>query len=42
MTHKPLKVVTAKTVFASLFDIGTTRLDECFLFYVITGRDYFS
>ena len=37
MTHKPLKVAAAKTLFSSVYIIGTT-----FLFYVITGRHYFS
>ena len=41
-THKPLKVAAAKTLFSSVYVIGTTCFDECFLFYVITGRHYFS
>ena len=41
-THKPLKVAAAKTLFSSVYVIGTTCFNECFLFYVITGRHYFS
>ena len=41
-THKSLKVVPAKTLFSSVYVIGTTSFDECFLFYVISGRYYFS
>ena len=41
-THKPLKVGAAKTVFPSVYVICTTCFDECFLFYVITGRCCFS
>ena len=41
-THKPLQVPAAKTLFSSVYVIGTTCFDECFLFYVITGRHYFS
>ena len=41
-THKPLKVAAAKTLFSSVYVIGTTCFDECFLFYVITGIQYFS
>ena len=28
--------------FSSVYVVGTTCFDECFLFYVITGRHYFS
>ena len=42
MTHKPLKVVAAKPLFSSVFVIGTTCFDECFLCYVITGGHNFS
>ena len=41
-THKPLQVPAAKTFFSSVYVIRTTCFDECFLFYVITGRNYFS
>ena len=40
-THKPLKVAAAKTLFSSAYVIGTTCFDECFLFHVITWRNYF-
>ena len=40
--HKPLQVAAAKTLFSSAFVIVTTSFDECFLFYVITGKHYFS
>ena len=40
--HQPLKVVAAITLFSGVYVIGTTFFDECFLFYVITGRHYFS
>ena len=39
-THKPLKVVPAKTLFSSTYVI--TSFNECFLFYVITRRHYVS
>ena len=39
-THKPLEVATAKH-FAPVCVIGTTCFEECFLFYVTTGRYYF-
>ena len=38
-SHKPLKV--AKKSFQSVYIIDTTCFDECFLFYVTTGRHYF-
>ena len=41
-THKLLKVAAAKTLFSSVFVIGTTCFDECFLFYVIHVRHCFS
>ena len=41
-THKPLKVAAAKILFSSVYVIATTCFDECFLFYVITGIQYFS
>ena len=28
--------------FSSVYGIGTTCFDECFLFHVMTGRHYFS
>ena len=40
--YKPLKVAAAKSLFSSVYVIGTTCFDECFLFYVIPGRHYFS
>ena len=36
--HKPLQLVVANTLFSSVFVIGTTCFDKCFLFHVITGR----
>ena len=41
-THKPLKVAAAKSHFSGVYIIGTTCFDECFSFYVITKRHYFS
>ena len=41
-THKPLKVAAAKSLFSSVYVIGTTCLDDCFSFYVIAKRHYFS
>ena len=41
-THKPLKVTAAKSLFSSVYIICTTCFDECFSFYVITKRHYFS
>ena len=41
-THKPLKVAAANILFSSVYVIGTTCFDECFSFYVITKRHYFS
>ena len=41
-THKPVKVAAAKSLFSSVYIIGTTSFDECFSFYVITKRHYFS
>ena len=41
-THKPLKVASAKSLFSSVYVIGTTCFGECFLFYVISKRHYFS
>ena len=37
-----LKVAAAKTLFSSVYVIGTTCYDECFLFSLITGRHCFS
>ena len=34
-------MAAAKTLFSSVYFIGTTCFDECFLFYVITVRHYF-
>ena len=41
-TFKPLKVAAAKTLFSSVYAIDTNCFDECFLFFVIAGRHYFS
>ena len=41
VTGKPLKVAAAKILFSSLNVIHTTCFDECFSFYVITGRYFF-
>ena len=41
-THKPLTVAAAKNLFSSVYFIGTTCFNECFLFYVIPGRHYSS
>ena len=38
--YKPLKLTAAKAFFFSLYAIGTTSFDKCFLFHVITGRHY--
>ena len=35
-----LIVTYAKNVFCSVYVIGITCFDQCFLFYVITGRHY--
>ena len=40
--HTPLQVPAAKPFFSSVYVTGATCFDECFLFYVITGRHYFS
>ena len=40
-SYKPLKVGAAKKSFPSVYIIGKTCFEECFLFHVITGRDYF-
>ena len=40
-THKPLKVAAAKSLFSSVYIIGTNCFNECFSFYVITKRCYF-
>ena len=40
-THNPSKEEAAKKVFSSLHVTGTTCVDECFLFYMMTGRHYF-
>ena len=41
MTDKPLKVAAAKILFFRLCVIRTTYFDECFSFYVMTGRHFF-
>ena len=41
-THNLLKVTAAKSLFSSVYVVGTTCFDECFSFYVITKRHYFS
>ena len=38
---KPLKIVAAKSFFSSPYVVSTTCFDECFSFYVVTGRHYF-
>ena len=40
-SHKPLKVGAGKKSFPSVYIIGKTWFEECFLFHVITGRDHF-
>ena len=40
-THKPLKVAATKTLFSSVYFIGTNSFDESFLLCLITGRHYF-
>ena len=37
-SHKPLKVAAAITIFSGVYVICTIFFDECFLSYVITGR----
>ena len=39
--HKPSKAATAKKFFSSVYVIDASWFDECFLFYLITGRRYF-
>ena len=41
-SHKPLKLAATITLFSNVYVIGTDSFDECFLFYVITGRQSFS
>ena len=41
-THKPFKAAASKTFFSSVYIIGRTCFDECFLFHVRNGRHYFS
>ena len=38
ITHKPLKVAAAKSLFSSVYIIGTTCFNECFSFYVVSKR----
>ena len=40
-THKSLKVAALKTRFPSVYVIGKTCFNECFLLHVITRRHYF-
>ena len=40
-SHNPFKVAAAKKSFPSVFTIGTTCFDECFLSYVITRNSIF-
>ena len=42
MSHNPLKAAVAKNFFPSLYVNGTTCLDGCFLFNVITGKHYWT
>ena len=39
--HKPSNVAAATNLFFSVYVIGIACFDECFLFYVLTGRHYF-
>lgn len=41
-TDKTLKTAASKKIFSGLYVIGITCFDEYILFYVITGRYYFS
>ena len=41
-THKPLKLVAARTLFSSVYVVFTACFDECFLFFVIPERHCFS
>ena len=41
-TRKTLKVAASKPFFFSVYVIGTTCFDECFLFHAITGKYDFS
>ena len=41
-THKPLKVAAAKSLFSSVYIIGTTCFDEYFSFYVVSKMITFS
>ena len=34
-------MAAAKSISSSVYVTGATCLDECFLFYVITGRNHF-
>ena len=40
MTDKPSNVTAATNLFFSVYVIGMTCFNECFLFYVITERHY--
>ena len=39
--HKPLQVPDTRTLFSSVYVIGTTCSDKCFSFYEITGGHCF-
>ena len=41
MTHRALRKAAPKSLFSSVYAIGKTRFDECFLLHVITARHYF-
>ena len=40
MTDKPLNVTAGTNLFFSVYVIGMTCFNECFLFYAITERHY--
>ena len=40
MTNKPSNVTATANLFFSVYVIGMTCFNECFLFYVITERHY--
>ena len=40
-SHKPLKVAAAKNYFPGVYIIDITCFNKCFLFHVITWRQYF-
>ena len=40
-SHNPSKIATTKNFFRSVYVSGTACFDECLLFHVIIGRNYF-